>query len=87
MPLDFKEGLQLLREHLLPNESNQSEIQLERKLIYLLKVESDYLKQVVWLVISLVVLTVVWFIDYNIFGILSKVFRKQFTKNQLPLWF
>ena len=41
-----REGLQLIKEHLLPNESNQSEVQLEKKLIYLLKIESDYLKQV-----------------------------------------
>ena len=33
--------------------------------------KSDYFKQFVWLIISLVALTVVWLIDYNVFGILS----------------
>lgn len=33
--------------------------------------KDDYFKQFVWLVISLAVLTVVWLIDYNIFGVLS----------------
>ncbi len=33
--------------------------------------KSDYVKQFVWLIVSLVVLTIVWLLDYNMFGILS----------------
>jgi len=35
------------------------------------ELKSDYLKQFVWLIVSLVVLTIVWMLDYNMFGILS----------------
>ena len=33
--------------------------------------KSDYFKQFVWLIISLVALALVWLIDYNVFGVLS----------------
>ncbi len=33
--------------------------------------KDDYFKQFLWLIVSLVALTVVWLIDYNMFGVLS----------------
>ena len=36
-----------------------------------LDLKSDYFKQFVWLGVSLIVLIVIWFLDYNMFGFLS----------------
>lgn len=41
----IQEGMKLLQQYLLPDEKDRSNQQLERKLIYLLKKESDYHKQ------------------------------------------
>lgn len=35
------------------------------------ELKTDYVKQFIWLIVSLVVLTIVWLLDYNMFGILS----------------
>lgn len=42
---DIKEAIQLLEQQLLPNDPNPTEIQLEKKLIFLLKKESEYVQQ------------------------------------------
>lgn len=44
-----KEVSQFLEEELLPKNSQQTMSQVERKLVYLLKRESDYVKQVGYL--------------------------------------